>query len=202
MQLSVGLLPSLCHPALLPCLSPGVQPCSEHCTTSEPPALSGDHLQPLLLFPGAGAAWLPSLHSSPMANRQPSLRRLRVWAKKRHSPTADRSCLVCSWRRHWSAASPALCVAPAVPVCGMRRAVGMAGSDLDSSRAPHPRAEPPLSPGCTICLGQATFLRFNHPAEAKWMKSMIPAGGRSPAALYRLPASRWPFFNLVGLWGC
>ncbi|XP_074704936.1 pleckstrin homology-like domain family B member 1 isoform X9 [Strix aluco] len=45
-----------------------------------------------------------------------------------------------------------------------------------------------LTQGCTICLGQATFLRFNHPAEAKWMKSMIPAGGRSPAALYRLPA--------------
>ncbi|NXC36305.1 PHLB1 protein, partial [Campylorhamphus procurvoides] len=47
-----------------------------------------------------------------------------------------------------------------------------------------------LTQGCTICLGQATFLRFNHPAEAKWMKSMIPAGGRSPAAFYGLPASR------------
>ncbi|NWW37773.1 PHLB1 protein, partial [Panurus biarmicus] len=47
-----------------------------------------------------------------------------------------------------------------------------------------------LSQGCTICLGQATFLRFNHPAEAKWIKSMIPAGGRSPSALYGLPASR------------
>ncbi|XP_030361483.1 pleckstrin homology-like domain family B member 1 isoform X6 [Strigops habroptila] len=45
-----------------------------------------------------------------------------------------------------------------------------------------------LTQGCTICLGQATFLRFNHPAEAKWMKSMIPAGGRSPPALYGLPA--------------
>uniref|UniRef100_A0A8B9FDX0 Pleckstrin homology-like domain family B member 1 n=1 Tax=Amazona collaria TaxID=241587 RepID=A0A8B9FDX0_9PSIT len=45
-----------------------------------------------------------------------------------------------------------------------------------------------LTQGCTICLGQATFLRFNHPAEAKWMKSMIPAGGRNPAALYGLPA--------------
>ncbi|XP_071654812.1 pleckstrin homology-like domain family B member 1 isoform X17 [Patagioenas fasciata] len=45
-----------------------------------------------------------------------------------------------------------------------------------------------LTQGCTICLGQATFLRFNHPAEAKWMKSMIPAGDRSPAALYTLPA--------------
>ncbi|XP_019326022.1 PREDICTED: pleckstrin homology-like domain family B member 1 [Aptenodytes forsteri] len=46
-----------------------------------------------------------------------------------------------------------------------------------------------LTQGCTICLGQATFLRFNHPAEAKWMKSMIPAGGRSPAALYGLSAT-------------
>ncbi|NWS62719.1 PHLB1 protein, partial [Chunga burmeisteri] len=46
-----------------------------------------------------------------------------------------------------------------------------------------------LTQGCTICLGQATFLRFNHPAEAKWMKSMIPTGGRSPPALYGLPTS-------------
>ncbi|XP_039941019.1 pleckstrin homology-like domain family B member 1 isoform X8 [Hirundo rustica] len=45
-----------------------------------------------------------------------------------------------------------------------------------------------LTQGCTICLGQATFLRFNHPAEAKWIKSMIPAGSRSPSALYGLPA--------------
>ncbi|XP_068274550.1 pleckstrin homology-like domain family B member 1 isoform X14 [Nyctibius grandis] len=45
-----------------------------------------------------------------------------------------------------------------------------------------------LTQGCTICLGQATFLRFNHPAEAKWMKSMIPAGSRSPATLYGLSA--------------
>ncbi|XP_060642955.2 pleckstrin homology-like domain family B member 1 isoform X5 [Anolis sagrei] len=39
-----------------------------------------------------------------------------------------------------------------------------------------------------ICLGQSTFLRFNHPAEAKWMKSMIPVGGRSPASPYGLLA--------------
>ncbi|XP_061870202.1 pleckstrin homology-like domain family B member 1 isoform X3 [Colius striatus] len=45
-----------------------------------------------------------------------------------------------------------------------------------------------LTQGCTICLGQATFLRFNNPAEAKRMKSMIPAGGRSSGALYGLPA--------------
>ncbi|XP_072810194.1 pleckstrin homology-like domain family B member 1 isoform X9 [Vicugna pacos] len=35
-----------------------------------------------------------------------------------------------------------------------------------------------------LCLGQSTFLRFNHPAEAKWMKSMIPAGGRAPGPHY------------------
>ncbi|NXG49558.1 PHLB1 protein, partial [Psilopogon haemacephalus] len=52
-----------------------------------------------------------------------------------------------------------------------------------------------LTQGCTICLGQATFLRFNHPAEAKWMKSMIPAGGRSPAALYGLPAKPEALMN-------
>ncbi|XP_034521791.1 pleckstrin homology-like domain family B member 1 isoform X12 [Ailuropoda melanoleuca] len=38
--------------------------------------------------------------------------------------------------------------------------------------------------GCMLCLGQSTFLRFNHPAEAKWMKSMIPAGGRAPGPPY------------------
>ncbi|NXX51217.1 PHLB1 protein, partial [Tricholaema leucomelas] len=52
-----------------------------------------------------------------------------------------------------------------------------------------------LTQGCTICLGQATFLRFNHPAEAKWMKSMIPASGRSPAALYGLPAKPEALMN-------
>ncbi|XP_050012254.1 pleckstrin homology-like domain family B member 1 isoform X9 [Alexandromys fortis] len=35
-----------------------------------------------------------------------------------------------------------------------------------------------------LCLGQSTFLRFNHPAEAKWMKSMIPAGARAPGPSY------------------
>ncbi|XP_058519799.1 pleckstrin homology-like domain family B member 1 isoform X10 [Ochotona princeps] len=35
-----------------------------------------------------------------------------------------------------------------------------------------------------LCLGQSTFLRFNHPAEAKWMKSMIPAGGLAPGPPY------------------
>uniref|UniRef100_A0A8D0GAI8 FHA domain-containing protein n=1 Tax=Sphenodon punctatus TaxID=8508 RepID=A0A8D0GAI8_SPHPU len=43
-----------------------------------------------------------------------------------------------------------------------------------------------LTQGCMICLGQSTFLRFNHPAEAKWMKSMIPSGGPSPTAPYAL----------------
>ncbi|XP_063549657.1 pleckstrin homology-like domain family B member 1 isoform X29 [Gorilla gorilla gorilla] len=41
-----------------------------------------------------------------------------------------------------------------------------------------------LTQGCMLCLGQSTFLRFNHPAEAKWMKSMIPTGGRAPGPPY------------------
>ncbi|CAH2319551.1 pleckstrin homology-like domain family B member 1 isoform X15 [Pelobates cultripes] len=39
-----------------------------------------------------------------------------------------------------------------------------------------------LTQGCMLCLGQSTFLRFNHPAEAHWMKTMIPSSGRSPSA--------------------
>uniref|UniRef100_A0A8D2JJB1 FHA domain-containing protein n=1 Tax=Varanus komodoensis TaxID=61221 RepID=A0A8D2JJB1_VARKO len=46
-----------------------------------------------------------------------------------------------------------------------------------------------LSQGCMICLGQATFLRFNHPEEAKWMKSMIPAGRQTAAGLPLMAAS-------------
>nr|XP_032633037.1 pleckstrin homology-like domain family B member 1 isoform X8 [Chelonoidis abingdonii]XP_032633038.1 pleckstrin homology-like domain family B member 1 isoform X8 [Chelonoidis abingdonii] len=46
-----------------------------------------------------------------------------------------------------------------------------------------------------ICLGQSTFLRFNHPAEAKWMKSMIPAGERSPGAPYGLMAESESLVN-------
>ncbi|XP_010627630.1 pleckstrin homology-like domain family B member 1 isoform X13 [Fukomys damarensis] len=41
-----------------------------------------------------------------------------------------------------------------------------------------------LTQGCMLCLGQSTFLRFNHPAEAKWMKSMIPGGGRATGSPY------------------
>nr|DBA16160.1 TPA: hypothetical protein GDO54_003580 [Pyxicephalus adspersus] len=42
-----------------------------------------------------------------------------------------------------------------------------------------------LRQGCMICLGQSTFLRFNHPAEAHWMKTMIPSTNRSPStAMY------------------
>ncbi|XP_041910698.1 pleckstrin homology-like domain family B member 1 isoform X7 [Arvicola amphibius] len=41
-----------------------------------------------------------------------------------------------------------------------------------------------LTQGCMLCLGQSTFLRFNHPAEAKWMKSMIPAGARASGPSY------------------
>ncbi|XP_021526868.2 pleckstrin homology-like domain family B member 1 isoform X7 [Aotus nancymaae] len=48
----------------------------------------------------------------------------------------------------------------------------------------HPSPKPITFSGCMLCLGQSTFLRFNHPAEAKWMKSMIPAGGRAPGPPY------------------
>ncbi|XP_023576904.1 pleckstrin homology-like domain family B member 1 isoform X11 [Octodon degus] len=41
-----------------------------------------------------------------------------------------------------------------------------------------------LTQGCMLCLGQSTFLRFNHPAEAKWMKSMIPVGSRAAGPPY------------------
>ncbi|KAM6173358.1 pleckstrin homology-like domain family B member 1 isoform 1-T1 [Erethizon dorsatum] len=41
-----------------------------------------------------------------------------------------------------------------------------------------------LTQGCMLCLGQSIFLRFNHPAEAKWMKSMIPAGTRAAGPPY------------------
>ncbi|XP_024063109.1 pleckstrin homology-like domain family B member 1 isoform X14 [Terrapene carolina triunguis] len=52
-----------------------------------------------------------------------------------------------------------------------------------------------LTQGCMICLGQSTFLRFNHPAEAKWMKSMIPAAERSPGAPYGLTAESESLVN-------
>ncbi|XP_034996100.2 pleckstrin homology-like domain family B member 1 isoform X3 [Zootoca vivipara] len=52
-----------------------------------------------------------------------------------------------------------------------------------------------LSQGCMICLGQSTFLRFNHPAEAKWMKSMIPSVGRSPAPQHGLTAEAQSLLN-------
>lgn len=48
-----------------------------------------------------------------------------------------------------------------------------------------------FSAGCMLCLGQSTFLRFNHPAEAKWMKSMIPAGGRAPGPPYNPGSGRY-----------
>uniref|UniRef100_H3BB77 Pleckstrin homology-like domain family B member 1 n=1 Tax=Latimeria chalumnae TaxID=7897 RepID=H3BB77_LATCH len=46
-----------------------------------------------------------------------------------------------------------------------------------------------LTQGCMICLGQATFFRFNHPAEALRMKSMVPSGGRSTIGPYGLVAA-------------
>ncbi|XP_037003109.2 pleckstrin homology-like domain family B member 1 isoform X14 [Artibeus jamaicensis] len=52
---------------------------------------------------------------------------------------------------------------------------------IDGLPVQHPTR---LIQGCMLCLGQSTFLRFNHPAEAKWMKSMIPAGGQAPRPPY------------------
>ncbi|XP_005378312.1 PREDICTED: pleckstrin homology-like domain family B member 1 isoform X3 [Chinchilla lanigera] len=49
-----------------------------------------------------------------------------------------------------------------------------------------------LTQGCMLCLGQSTFLRFNHPAEAKWMKSMIPAGSRAAGPPYGPGSGRYP----------
>ncbi|XP_013911289.1 PREDICTED: pleckstrin homology-like domain family B member 1 [Thamnophis sirtalis] len=46
-----------------------------------------------------------------------------------------------------------------------------------------------LSQGHVICLGQATFLRFSHPAEAEWMKSQaVPAERPSPEGPCSSPA--------------
>ncbi|MGH0179845.1 UNVERIFIED_CONTAM: hypothetical protein FKN15_002802 [Acipenser sinensis] len=41
-----------------------------------------------------------------------------------------------------------------------------------------------LTQGCMLSFGQSTFFRFNHPAEAIRMKSMMPGSGRSPAGHY------------------
>ncbi|XP_058866349.1 pleckstrin homology-like domain family B member 1 isoform X18 [Acipenser ruthenus] len=41
-----------------------------------------------------------------------------------------------------------------------------------------------LTQGCMLSFGQSTFFRFNHPAEAIRMKSMMPGSGRSPAGQY------------------
>ncbi|POI32699.1 hypothetical protein CIB84_003550 [Bambusicola thoracicus] len=82
-----------------------------------------------------------------------------------------------------------LLAAPGQDPAVLGTAVPSDSTQISGAVLPLPVPHPQLLPGwCTICLGQATFLRFNHPAEAKWMKSMIPAGGRSPAALYGLPA--------------
>ncbi|KAM3830994.1 pleckstrin homology-like domain family B member 1 isoform 3-T3 [Vipera latastei] len=49
-----------------------------------------------------------------------------------------------------------------------------------------------LSQGHVICLGQATFLRFSHPAEAKRMKSQaVPSERHSPVVPYGLEAAEW-----------
>ncbi|XP_029430135.1 pleckstrin homology-like domain family B member 1 isoform X12 [Rhinatrema bivittatum] len=52
-----------------------------------------------------------------------------------------------------------------------------------------------LTQGCMICLGQSTFFRFNHPAEAQWMKSMIPGAGKNSGAAYNLTAKSQSLVN-------
>ncbi|XP_044138306.1 pleckstrin homology-like domain family B member 1 isoform X14 [Bufo gargarizans] len=52
-----------------------------------------------------------------------------------------------------------------------------------------------LTQGCMICLGQSTFLRFNHPAEALWMKTMIPAAGRSSSTSLHSAANSTSLLN-------
>uniref|UniRef100_A0A3Q3X1I4 FHA domain-containing protein n=1 Tax=Mola mola TaxID=94237 RepID=A0A3Q3X1I4_MOLML len=39
-----------------------------------------------------------------------------------------------------------------------------------------------LTQGCMLCFGQSAFFRFNHPAEALRMKSLLPGGLSSPRA--------------------
>nr|XP_033773515.1 pleckstrin homology-like domain family B member 1 isoform X10 [Geotrypetes seraphini] len=52
-----------------------------------------------------------------------------------------------------------------------------------------------LTQGCMICLGQSTFFRFNHPAEAQWMKSMIPTAGKNSGTAYNLAADSQSLVN-------
>ncbi|XP_055370505.1 pleckstrin homology-like domain family B member 1 isoform X7 [Betta splendens] len=52
-----------------------------------------------------------------------------------------------------------------------------------------------LTQGCMLCFGQSTFFRFNHPAEALRMKSMLPAGGRGPGAPTSPPPDPHSFLN-------
>lgn len=73
-----------------------------------------------------------------------------------------------------------------------RRLAGLPGAP--PSPPPSPHCCCPSSSGCTLCLGQSTFLRFNHPAEAKWMKSRAPGMGCSPASPPLLLPGK-------GLWG-
>ncbi|XP_075696159.1 pleckstrin homology-like domain family B member 1 isoform X13 [Rhinoderma darwinii] len=52
-----------------------------------------------------------------------------------------------------------------------------------------------LTQGCMMCLGQSTFLRFNHPAEALWMKTMIPSTGRSSSTSLHSAENSTAFLN-------
>ncbi|XP_043532400.1 pleckstrin homology-like domain family B member 1 isoform X4 [Chiloscyllium plagiosum] len=46
-----------------------------------------------------------------------------------------------------------------------------------------------LSQGCMLCFGQSTFFRFNHPAEASRMKSMMSGNRNTPVSYCHSPDS-------------
>ncbi|XP_059495107.1 pleckstrin homology-like domain family B member 1 isoform X2 [Stegostoma tigrinum] len=46
-----------------------------------------------------------------------------------------------------------------------------------------------LSQGCMLCFGQSTFFRFNHPAEASRMKSMMSGNRNAPVSYCHSPDS-------------
>ncbi|XP_048471309.1 pleckstrin homology-like domain family B member 1 [Rhincodon typus] len=53
-----------------------------------------------------------------------------------------------------------------------------------------------LSQGCMLCFGQSTFFRFNHPAEASRMKSMMSGNRNAPVSYCHSPVS-----DMVGGFG-
>uniref|UniRef100_A0A3Q1ILX5 Pleckstrin homology-like domain family B member 1 n=1 Tax=Anabas testudineus TaxID=64144 RepID=A0A3Q1ILX5_ANATE len=52
-----------------------------------------------------------------------------------------------------------------------------------------------LTQGCMLCFGQSAFFRFNHPAEALRMKSMLPGASHGPTATKSLPQDSQSVLN-------